>query len=199
MRIQVLLSMGQGFLSKEEVGELLDQRVHVLTSTHKLRHLTRNFVKLAGDYMGEESPICLCMGSCPCHIDRFERQYDKAFARDPPFGADLMDRIHKRVHVFIHSCNTTAIEEVESGALAEFGGLQKRVERGEWLTSTPVCVERPAPKEEGRQKSDGNGLGARKSGGGGGGGTVFNHGVDPQLPIIENMRIMKMVACTENL
>ena len=71
------------------------------------------------------------MASWPRHIDRFERQYDKAFSRDPLFGADLMDRIHKRVQVFRHSCNTTAIEDVDSGALEEFQGLQKRVERGE--------------------------------------------------------------------
>ena len=67
-----------------------------------------------------------------------------------------MDRIHKRVQVFLHSCNTTAIEEVESGALEEFRGLQKRVERGEWMTSMPVWVEQPAPREEGRRKSEGN-------------------------------------------
>ena len=83
------------------------------------------------DYLGEEIPICLSMGSWLRHIDRFKRKYDKAFARDPLFGADLMDRIHKCVQVFLHSCNTNEIEELESGALAEFGGLQKKVERGE--------------------------------------------------------------------
>ena len=49
MRIQVLLSMGKDRLSKEEAGELLEQRVHVLAPTHKMRQLTGNFVKLAGD------------------------------------------------------------------------------------------------------------------------------------------------------
>ena len=49
---QVLLLMGQDFLSKEEVGNLLYQRVYVLTSTQYLRHSTRNFSKLAGDYLG---------------------------------------------------------------------------------------------------------------------------------------------------
>ena len=78
------------------------------------------------------------MASWPRHIDRFERQYDKAFSRDPLFGADLMDQIHKRVQVFLHSCNTTAIEEVESVALEEFQGLQKRVGRGKYMTSMPV-------------------------------------------------------------
>ena len=136
-------------------------------------------MKLAGDYLGEESPICLSMGSWPRHIDRFERQYGKVFARDTLFGADLMDQIHKRVQMFLHSYNTTAIEEVESVALTEFGGHQKKVERGEWLTSTPVWVERPALKEEGRQKSGGNRLEARQGGGGGGGGAVFNHGFNP--------------------
>ena len=85
-------------------------------------------MELAGDYLGEESPICLSMGLWPHHIYRFERQYDRGFARDPIFGADLMDRIHKRVQVFLHSCNTTPIKDVESGALAEFGGIQKKVE-----------------------------------------------------------------------
>ena len=143
--------------------------------------MTCNFVKIVGDYLGEGSPICLLMASWPRHIDHFERQYDKAFARDTLFGADLMDRIHKRVQVFLHSCNTTSIKEEYSGSLAEFIGLQKRVERGEWLTSTPVWVKRPAPKEEGLKKSDGNGFGAQQSGRVGGVGTVFNHGVDPQL------------------
>ena len=107
MRIHVLLSMGQDSLSKEEAGDLLDQGFHVLTSAQELRHSTQNFVKLAGDYLGEKSPICLLMGTWPHHIDRFERQYNKDFARDPIFGADLMDHIHKRVQVFLHSCNTT--------------------------------------------------------------------------------------------
>ena len=53
MRIQVPLYVGQYCLYKEEVTELLDKRVHVLTSTQELRHLTRNFVKLAGEYLGE--------------------------------------------------------------------------------------------------------------------------------------------------
>ena len=101
--------MVQDRLLKEEAGKLLYQRVHVLTSTQELFHLKRNFVKLSGDYLGEDIPICLSMGTWLCHIDRFERQYNKAFARDPLFGAYLMDHIHKRFQLFLHSCNTTAI------------------------------------------------------------------------------------------
>ena len=158
--------------------ELLDQRVHVLTSTQELRLSTRNYVRLAEDYLGEESPFCVMMALWPRHIDRFERQCDKVFSRDPLFGAYLMDRIHKRVKVFLHSCNTTAIEEAESGTLEEFRGLQKRVERDEWMKSMPVWVEQPEPREEGRRKSEGNGNGAR------------NHGVDPQLRISEILGIL---------
>ena len=90
-----------------------------------------------GDYPGEKIPICLLTGWWPRHIDRFERKYDKAFAKGPIFGSDLMDQIHKLVQVFSYSCNTNTIEDVESGALAEFGGLQKKLERGEWMTLTP--------------------------------------------------------------
>ena len=42
----------------------------------------------------------------------------------------------------------TAIEDVESRALAEFGGLQKKVKIWEWLNLTLVWVDRPAQKEE---------------------------------------------------
>ena len=101
------------------------------------------------------------------HIDRFERQYDKAFAKDPLFRADLMDRIHKHVQVLLPSCNTTPIKDVDSGALAEFGGLQEKLERGEWLTLTPVWEDQPEQKEAGHQKSDGNSIGERPSDGGG--------------------------------
>ena len=98
--------------------------------TQDLHRLTQNFVKLVGDYLVDESPICLLMGKWPRHIDRFERKYDKAFAKDPLFGADLMDRIHKRVQVFLHSCNTTPIKDVEWRDLADFGGIHKKGERG---------------------------------------------------------------------
>ena len=119
------------------------------------------------------------MGTWPRYIDRFERQYNKAFARDPNFGADLMYRIHKRVQVFLHSCNTTSIEYVESGSLAEFEGLHKKLERGECVTSTPVWLDRPAQKEGGCRKYDGNDMGASPSGRVGGRNELFNHGVDP--------------------
>ena len=71
----------------------------------------RNFVKLAGYYLGEENLICLFLGTWLHHIDRFELQYDKYFAKDPHFGADLMDHIHKCVHMFLYSCNTTTVED----------------------------------------------------------------------------------------
>ena len=86
------------------------------------------------------------MATWNLHIDLFEWQYDKAFARDPILGEDLMDRIHKRVKVILHYCNMTPMKDLESGFLSEFGGIQKKVERGEWLTLMPVWVDRPAQK-----------------------------------------------------
>ena len=179
--------MGKDPLSKEEATELLDQRVHVLTLSQELCHSTRNFVWIAGDYLGEGSPVCIMMASWPRHIDRFKGQYDKSFSRDPLFGEDLMDWIHKRVQVFLNSCNTTAIEDVESGALEEIRALQKRVERGEWMTSMPEWVKIPAPQEEGRRKSEGVGNRAR------------NYGVDPQLCIRKNLGIITRFVRQENL
>ena len=129
MLIQVILAMGHDRLSKEEAVKLLDQRFHVLASIQELQHLTLNFVKLAGECLRVEILIFLSMETWPRHIDRFERKYDKAFTKNTFFGVDLMDRIHKRVQVFLHSYNTTAIEDVESGSLAEFEGLLKKVER----------------------------------------------------------------------
>ena len=64
---------------------------------------------------------------------------------------------------------------------------------------TPVWVERQAPKEEGCRKSEGNGFGAQKGGRGVGDGTVFNHGVEKQLRIIENLGSMTQAAHLENL
>ena len=191
--------MGQDCLSKEEAGKPLGQRVHVLASTQELRHLMLNFVKLEGDYLGEESLICLSLGTWPRHIERFERQYNKAFAKDPLFGVDLMDQIHKPVQVFLRSCNMTAIEDVESWSLAEFGGFQKKVERGEWFTSTPGWVDRPVQNEEGCWKYDGHGIGSRPSGGGGRRHVVFNNRLDPQLRIMERLGEMTEAARSENL
>ena len=77
--VQVLIAIGQDRISKEEAGELLDQRIQVVPTTQELRHNTRNFVWLTGDYLGTEGPISRAMEKWPCRIDRFERQYDKSF------------------------------------------------------------------------------------------------------------------------
>ena len=41
--------MGQDRLSKEESGELLDQRVHVVATTQEIHYSTRNFVQITVD------------------------------------------------------------------------------------------------------------------------------------------------------
>ena len=53
----------------------------------------------------------------------------------------------------------TAIEDVESGSLVEFGGLQKKVERREWFNLTPGWVDWPVQKEDGRRKYYLHGIG----------------------------------------
>ena len=73
------------------------------------------------------------------------------------------------------------------GALAEFGGIHKKVEIGDWITTTPVWVDRPTPKEEGRRESDGIRIGYRMIGGRGGRESVHNTGLDPQLQIMERL------------
>ena len=49
MRVQVLIIMGQGQIPKEESGELLDEKVHVVAMTYELCHSTRKFVRLTGE------------------------------------------------------------------------------------------------------------------------------------------------------
>ena len=73
------------------------------------------------------------------------------------------------------------------------------MERGEWLTSTPVWLDRPVQKEEGRQKSDRHRIGAMPSRGGGGRDAVLDHGVDLQLRTMESIGDMAAEAHEENL
>ena len=72
-KIQIILAMLQDIMSKEEAGELLDQRVHIVTSTQEVRNYSKHFVKIVGDYLGGECPFCLSMETWTHHIDRFER------------------------------------------------------------------------------------------------------------------------------
>ena len=134
------MTMVHDRLSKQESGELLDQRVHVVTTMQELRHSPQNFVRLAGDYLGDDGTLSRAMATCPHHIDLFDWQYEKAFVGNPLFGADLVDRIHKWAQAFLHLCNTTCLDDVETGALSEFGKIQWCVERGKWMTSTPIWV-----------------------------------------------------------
>ena len=82
--------MGQDRLSIEEMGELLYQRVHVVTNTQELRHSTRNFMRMTGGYLGNEGTLSCAMAIWSCNIDLFEMQYNKAFAGSPFFGADIV-------------------------------------------------------------------------------------------------------------
>ena len=78
------------------------------------------------------------MEKWPRHIYGFEPQYAKAFAGQRLFRAYITDRIHKQVKVFLHSCNTMSLEDVETGELAEFEELQRQAERG-------GCINPPPP------------------------------------------------------
>ena len=49
LMIQFLLLIGNYFLSKEEADKLMDQRVHVLTSTKELWNSMINFVNITGE------------------------------------------------------------------------------------------------------------------------------------------------------
>ena len=64
---------------------------------------------------------------------------------------------------------------------------------------TLVWVDWAAQKEEGRRKSDGVGIGARPSGRGGGRDAIVNHGIDPQLRIMEKLGDMTGAARSKNL
>ena len=75
----------------------------MVTTSQELSHSTKKFVKLAGDYLGKEIPLCCSMETWPCHVDHFGWNYDNTFSKDSLFGADLTDRVHKRVQVFLHS------------------------------------------------------------------------------------------------
>ena len=147
--------MGQDRISKEESGKLLDQQVHMVATDQDIRHSTLNVVQLTRDHLGMVVTLSQEMAKWPCHIDRFDLQYDKSFSGDRIFYAYIVDLIHKRVQVFLHLCNTTSLEYVDTGALVEFGELQQRVEWGEWITPPPpTWVEFTAQKTDRRRKSE---------------------------------------------
>ena len=91
IQVQVFFVMGQYRLSKEEAGERLEQWVHVVTKIQELRHSTRNFVRLAGDHLKPDGSLSQVTTTWPLHIDRFERQYYKAFVVNHLFWEDTED------------------------------------------------------------------------------------------------------------
>ena len=102
-----------------------------------------------------------------------------------------MERIHKRLQLFLHSCNTTTLEDMETRALAYFGELHRRVERGGWITTTPSWVERPSKKNNGSRKSEsGGGLG-RGGFGGDGSGQKNNRYEERNTDVYPYLRVME--------
>ena len=52
-----MLEMGQDRLSKEEAGDFLEQWSHVINTTQEIKHITRNFLRVAGDYLGAKGNL----------------------------------------------------------------------------------------------------------------------------------------------
>ena len=138
MLIQVLVAMGQDRLFKEDAGEMLDQRVHMVTTTQDIRHSIRNFLSVDGNYLRDEGTLIRAMATRKCYIDRFEQQYDKVFTGNPFFSTYLVNHIHKQVQGFLHSYNITFLDNTKTGLLSKFRKIQRCVEWGRWVTSTPV-------------------------------------------------------------
>ena len=129
--------MGQERISKEEAGEILYKRFHMDTAAQKILHSTRNFVRLVGDYLGIDRPLIQAMVTWPCHIDGFDKHSDKAFSGKRLFGENIVNRIHKRFHVFLDSCNMMSLDGVKTSALLESREIQRMVERGKWGIPPP--------------------------------------------------------------
>ena len=60
------------------------------------------------------------MSTWPRHIDRFKLHNDMAFVGNFLFGVNIMERIQKRVKVFLYSCNMMSLDNIEMGAMLEF-------------------------------------------------------------------------------
>ena len=113
-----------------------------------------------GYYLGDEVTLSRSMATWPHHIDRSKCQYSKSFSGNSFFGADLVDHIHKQGKVILHLFNTACIEDVETGEIPEFGELQRKIEQGKWIKTTPIWVElTTSKKEEGRKSDSGGGNG----------------------------------------
>ena len=69
--------------------------------------------------MGDEGTSSQSTATYTHRVDRFKRQCNKSFTGNPFFGEDLSDRIHKRVQVFLISCNTACLDNVDMGALSD--------------------------------------------------------------------------------
>ena len=120
-------------------------------------HNTRNFVRVVVDYLVPESPRVRAMETWPRHINHYEWNYDKEFAANKCFGADITDRTHKQVQVLLYSCNMYSLDNVEMAAPADFGDLQRRVNQGEWIMYTPIWAIQTAAIDEGNRNSEGRG------------------------------------------
>ena len=171
--------MGQDHLSKEEAGELLDKRVHVLASSQELQHSTRNFMKLAGDYLvaASHSPL-------------------RAAIRQGLRKGSSLQGIFDGLHPQTCSVIFTLIQHDHHRRSGVRGPHRVR-------GSSEKCVERGVVDLDAGM----GGLASAKGGvtpeiqhdGGGRRDTVFKNGVDLQLWTMERTGEMTVAARLENL
>ena len=53
----------------------------MVNTSQEISHRTKNFMKLAGEYMVEEILLRCSIATRPHYIEHFDRQYNKAFTK----------------------------------------------------------------------------------------------------------------------
>ena len=105
------------------------------------------------EFLGNDGALIWAMAMWLQYIELFEWQYNKDFTLNTFFGFYIVNQIHTRFQLFLHSCNITCLYDVEKGVLSDFVDLHRSMERGEWITSNPIWAEFPTDKEDIRRKS----------------------------------------------
>ena len=146
--------------------------------------------------MGDKGTLSHTMDTWSRPFEHFKRKYGKAFMGNPLFTANMVDRIHKRVQIFLHSCNTPCLYNVVTGALLYFRELQRCVERVKWMTSIPISMELTTKKKDGGRNSD-IGRGGRPGQAKQKMEAEKNRKTEPHLSVIENFRKLFNPACFE--
>ena len=122
------------------------QTVFFPRTYNSLKHTFKNFYSLTKVLFGLDALLTQALAVLYNHIHQFEIQYTKCFQQNWWFGASIIDRVHVRVQMFLHSDALGNPQRINIIVL-DLADFLNKIAMDEFIASQPWWLDQSEDKK----------------------------------------------------